>query len=95
MTHRVKIPPPKPEESWPDDHLEVHPAMELLLARMEGNPEGFYITSQSAAVPTRFWQKIDQVKAHWNRKEKRLFNEALRKVRMAEFHQDIMKTILT
>jgi hypothetical protein len=94
MTSRVKIPPPKPEESLPDEHLEVHPAMELLLKRMESHPEGFFIKSQSASVPTRFWATIDSVKQHWNRKEKRLYNEALRKIRMAEFHQDVMKSIL-
>jgi hypothetical protein len=95
MTGRVKITPPKPEESWPDEHLEVHPAMELLLARMESNPEGFFTKSQSASVPVHFWAKIDNVKTHWNRKEKRLYNEALRKIRMEEFHQEVMKSILT
>lgn len=94
MTGRVKITPPKPEESWPDEHLEVHPAMQLLLARMESHPEGFFTKSQSASVPTHFWAKIDNAKTHWNRKEKRLYNEALRKIRMEEFHQDVMKSIL-
>jgi hypothetical protein len=93
MTDRAKISPPKPEESWPDDHLEVHPAMELLLARMESHPQEFYGKGNSSKW-THHAGAMERSKTLWNRKEKRLFNEALRKVRMEEYHQGLMKIIL-
>lgn len=107
MTGKVKITPPKPEESWPDDHLEVHPAMQLLLARMESYPEEFYERTRTRTAPLRSasttqsnpkWREhnmhIEQVRTHWNRKEKRLYNEALRKIRLEEYHITLMKIIL-
>ena len=93
MTDRAKITPPKPEESWPDDRLEVHPAMELLLARMESHPQEFYGKGNSSKWIT-YVGIMERSKTLWNRKEKRLYNEALRKARMEEFHHEIMKIIL-
>ena len=111
MTGRVKITPPLPEESWSEENLEVHPSVQLLVARMESNPEEFYertakatdssgITIRNAlpTYPNPAWgmhkMHIDQVKTHWNRKEKRLYNEALRKIRMEEYHQKLVAMLI-
>ena len=94
MTGKVKITGPQPEESRSEDSLEVHPSVELLVARMESHPDEFH---DAARVTSRWNQHrgyIDQVKTHWNRREKRLYNEALRKVRLEEYHQKLMGLIL-
>ena len=75
--------------------------MELLLKRMESHPQEFYYTTSDHndhKLDTRrktHTARIDSVKQHWNRKEKRLYNEALRTLRMEEYHQALMKIILT
>lgn len=111
MTGRVKITPPLPEESWSEENLEVHPSVQLLVARMESNPEEFYertgkatdssgkaIRTAASSYPNPAWgmhkMHIDQVKTHWNRREKRLYNEALRKIRMEEYHQKLVAMLI-
>lgn len=81
----------RPEEAG----MEVSPLVELVIKRMEERPSEFYryggitkggqlqthpINKSSNTVS----QIIDHTKALWNRKEKRLYNLALRKVRMDE-----------
>ena len=115
MTGRVKIAPPKSEESWADDHIEVHPAVQLLLGLMESHPEQFHERVETGqrnthpsgipvrstiptSQPNQQWaahkMHIDSVTQHWNRKEKRLYNTALRNIRMEEYHQKLMGIVL-
>lgn len=88
-----------------EEHLEVHPLIELLVARMESNPKEFYRFDSSRGpqsthpnnnrVTTMCNQTLEGTKALWNRKEKRIYNVALRKVRMAEAHERLMATLLS
>lgn len=89
-----------------EEGLEVHPAVALLVARMESHPEEFYqydkkrptmratghITSPRSII---FTSVLNDTRALWNRKEKRLYNAALRKVRLAEAHARLMATLLS
>ncbi len=85
-----------------EDGMEVHPAIQLLIARMESNPEEFYRyrPNQTGTAPnpnmmaTICSQTLEHTKALWNRKEKRLYNMALRNVRLEEAHQRLMAAIL-
>lgn len=92
------------DEHPTEEHMEVHPAVSLLIARMESNPQEFYrfdpskltsqLTNPSRAMTTTN-QIINDTKSLWNRKEKRLYNIALRKVRLAEAHERLMAALLT
>ena len=88
-------------------NMEVHPFVALLVARMESNPEEFYFyvvnpASATAKKPSSianpkwgtYQTTIDRTKAMWNRKEKYLFNKALRDVRLSEAHMSLMATLL-
>jgi hypothetical protein len=94
MTGRVKITGPQPEESWSEDSLEVHPSVELLIARMESHPDEFHDPTRGITRWNEHRGYIDIVKQHWNRREKQLYNEALRKIRLEEYHQKLMGLIL-
>ena len=67
---------------------EIHPAMQLLLARMDSHPEEF-------EDDIRWGHKYQMFKSHWNLTEKRLFNAKLRVIRMNAMHVKIMKELLT
>jgi hypothetical protein len=86
------------EEHPSEEHLEVHPAIALLIARMESNPEEFY-KHYAGAKPVKMQQlfntTFEPTKNLWNRKEKRLYNLALRKVRLDEAHQRLMAALLS
>jgi hypothetical protein len=82
--------------------LDVHPAIALIIARMESNPEQFYKwkPASTGSVPNAHpinasvAQIVEGTKGTWNRKEKRLYNLALRKVRLQEAHERLMAAIL-
>jgi hypothetical protein len=85
------------DEHPSEEHLEVHPAIALLIARMESHPKEFYkhATRHGASnMQTLFNNTFEPTKSLWNRKEKRLYNIALRKVRLDEAHQRLMATLL-
>ena len=93
------------EEHEVEAEMEVHPAITLLIARMETHPKEFYryAPNQSSPLNTNpnnnkvmqaLSQTLEHTKSLWNRKEKRLYNIALRKVRMEEAHERLMRTLL-
>lgn len=86
-----------------EEGLEVHPMVELLLTRMEHHPEEFYfydpsckanLTPLTNARSTQITRVFEPSMKMWNRKEKRLYNLALRKVRMSEAHVRLMAILL-
>lgn len=90
------------DEHPSEEHLEVHPAIELLIARMTSNPKEFYKYTQAnsphnnnSKMQSLFNNTFEQTKALWNRKEKRLYNIAFRKVRLDEAHERLMAALLT
>ena len=92
------------DEHPSEAEMEVHPMVSLLVARMESNPQEFYrydpsrgpvnTAANGGRMATHINQTIEHTKALWNRKEKRLFNIALRKVRMGEAHERLMALLL-
>ena len=86
--------------------LEVHPVVALLLARMESHPQEFYRYSNDPRNSPRATnpntspmaqatsQMLEHTKSLWNRREKRLYNMALRKVRLEEAHMRMMRLLL-
>lgn len=91
------------EEDDSEAGLEVHPAIQLIIARMESHPEDFFTNkSKSAyvggtntpAFHVVASQMAEKSKALWNRKEKRLYNVALRKVRLEEAHRQLVAALL-
>lgn len=67
---------------------EVHPAIELLLARMESNPEEF--------INGHKWgELISNYRKNFTEKEKELFFIKERELSMECFHQEIMRQILS
>jgi hypothetical protein len=67
---------------------EVHPAIELLLARMESNPEEF--------IGGGGWEKvINHYRRNFTEKEKELFFIKERELSMECFHQEIMRKMLS
>jgi hypothetical protein len=65
------------------EELPIHPAVDLLLRRMESNPEEF-VTDAPWAV------HYQQYKAHWNAREKHLFSIKMREIRMQAMHEKLM-----
>lgn len=91
------------DENPSETGMEVHPAVALLIARMEAHPKEFYRYNPANAtnnnpnnsrVQTVCGQVLEHTKSLWNRKEKRLYNMALRKVRLEEAHERLMAAIL-
>jgi hypothetical protein len=82
--------------------MEVHPVVQLIIARMESNPQEFYryrpgqtgTAANNTVLTPVVTQTLEHTKALWNRKEKRLYNMALRKVRMQEAHERLMAVLL-
>lgn len=86
--------------------LEVHPVVALLIARMESHPQEFYRYSNDPRNSPRATnpntspmaqatsQLLEHTKSLWNRREKRLYNMALRKVRLEEAHMRLMRLLL-
>ena len=65
---------------------ELHPVVELLIKRMESNPEEFKKGD---------WMWVDRyTPRHFTPVEATAFNEALRKLHMDELHERVMKQIL-
>lgn len=96
----------RPREIPEWSNLEVHPLISLIVSRMESNPEDFYVyhyttagnkTALALSINTKSaeWNSIiENSKGLWNRKEKWLFNRALRAVRMNESHMRAMRKLL-
>lgn len=84
--------------------LPVHDFVRLLVARMESNPQEFYKfdvrSSGTNFAPNtdkrhREWLPlVESTKGLWNREEKRLYNIAMRQVRMDEMYSRMMASLL-
>lgn len=69
-----------------DTEHEVHPGVELLLARMDSHPEEF-------EADVRWARHYQQYKTHWNATEKHLLSTKLREIRMRVMHEKIMEEL--
>lgn len=85
--------------------LEIHPLVQLLVARMESHPKEFYAHKRVenthntkkptyATMTSEFAGYITRSEKFWNRAEKALYHKALRKVRMEEEHHRLMEALL-
>jgi hypothetical protein len=85
--------------------LPVHDFVRLLVARMESHPQEFYkydarSSGSNFATNThkkhREWSTlVESTKGLWNREEKKLYNIALRHVRMDEAYKRMLASLLT
>jgi len=92
------------DEHPSEEGLEVHPVVTLVIARMETHPKEFYryAPNQNARGTTlnahpmvqSTSQLMEHTKSLWNRKEKRLYNIALRKVRLEEAYERMARLLL-
>ena len=64
----------------------IHPAVDLLLRRMESHPEEF-VTDGAWA------HHYQQFKTYWNATEKRLFATKMREIRMQAMHEKLMDNL--
>lgn len=86
------------------EELPVHAFVRLLIARMESHPQEFHIydarSSGANFAPNadkkyREWNTVvGSTKGLWNREEKKLYNIALRQVRMDEMYSRMMASLL-
>lgn len=89
-------------ETSDEDEMEVSSFVQLLVARMRSHPLEFYKwapnTAAMSANPLHNSgganQLIENTKGMWNRKEKRLYNIALREVRLQEAYERLAKHLL-
>jgi len=71
-----------------EDKVEsVHPAVELLLARMDHHPREF-------RDDIKWGNKYQPYKSHWNSTEKQLVAAKLREIRMDAMREVIAKELL-
>lgn len=80
------------EASMVEDNEETpsgfHPVVDLILARMESNPQEF-------TLGNGWWKpKIEEVKQYLSNEEKVAINAGLRKIYLDALHQQIMKRLL-
>lgn len=86
--------------------LEIHPLVQLLVARMESHPKEFYAhrrvgNSHNKSMPiyatmtSEFAGYVTRSEKFWNRAEKALYHKTLRKVRMEEECDRLMEALLT
>ncbi len=87
----------RPEEA----EMEVSPFVELLVARMKSHPKEFYnwgpvphMTPNPLRNQSGLSQLVETTKSMWNRKEKRLYNEELRRVRLQEAYERMLTQLL-
>jgi len=67
---------------------EPHPAVKLLLARMESNPEEF------SAYENRWREVMHKVMTYCIEEEKALLNDKLRSIVLNDAHEEIMRELL-
>ena len=84
-----------------EEEMEVSPFVELLVARMKSHPKEFYnwgppphMSPNPARNNGGLVQLIETTKGLWNRKEKRLYNQMLREVRLQEAYERLITQIL-
>lgn len=75
---------------------ELHPAISLLLARMASNPEEFAAdhSYDDLWLGERWGPYFQRFKAELSPAENRAVKEALRKIRMEEFHKELMQELV-
>ena len=67
--------------------MPVHPAVEMLLARMETNPDEFKGGGK--------WNRIyEPYKGYWNDTEKKRVKDKLREIHMGVMHEELMKKLV-
>jgi hypothetical protein len=71
----------------------MHQAIELLLKRMESNPEEF-AESPGKLSGGKWMRLVDQYKGYFTEEEKNLFHEKLRELRMDGFQKELMAELL-
>ena len=64
----------------------IHPAVQLLLARMDSHPQEFI-------GDAKWGHRYQQYKSHWSPAEKLQFNKRLRAIRMDAMHEQLMKEL--
>ena len=70
-----------------DEAGAIHPAVALLIARMNSNPEEF-----SDDIP---WARCyQQFKNYWSAAEKNLCSAKMREIRMQVMHEALMEELL-
>lgn len=70
-----------------DEEQELHPAIQLLLARMESNPEA-YVEGKQIHIMDRFRQFL-------NKHEKEILKLKEREINMNHLHKKLMEQVLT
>lgn len=70
---------------------EMHPAVKLLLARMESNPEEF---SNVHTGQHRWRHVMDKVFAYSSKEEKQMLDDRLRDIVLGDAHKEIMQELL-
>lgn len=75
---------------------ELHPAISLLLARMASNPEEFAAdhSYDDPWLGERWGPYFQRFKAELSPAENRAVKKALRKIRMEEFHKELMQELV-
>jgi hypothetical protein len=78
---------------------EVHPVVELLIARMDSHPEEFmddYLMSEvrPAAGSSRWFRVIHAIREHGSKRDVETLNAALSKIHMQQIHEWTMDELL-
>lgn len=77
-----------------EDNQEFHPAVKLLLARMESHPEEFDETRNSAeeiiSTADRWWRPLDRIMDWGSDAEKAAIKESLRRIKLNAAHHVAM-----
>jgi hypothetical protein len=70
------------------DEAELHPLVQLMLARIESHPQEFEYISQ------RWTAALDATETYAKEEERKLIREAIAKVRLDEAHREAMDELL-
>ena len=77
-----------------EDNQEFHPAVKLLLARMESHPEEFDEVriglDEPTTAPDRWWRPLDRIMDWGTDEEKAAIRDSLRRIKLDAAHHIVM-----
>ena len=76
------------------DNEELHPAVQLLLKRMESHPEEFVPPPEMAWTPSRWQHVLEVVVDHGSAADKEAVDNKIRALQMERLHQWALDELL-
>lgn len=74
---------------------KIHPAIQLILQRIDSNPEEFESGSSLTRIISRWGGMLDEYREYFTPEEDAALQEKIKGIRMTEFHHRVMQELLS